>query len=107
MPTYRYLLKAQDGSGEVRRGVSRSHPDKDTLEQSLLAREQKLTDFRVSPEQITTILKQGFLSEAEVAKVLERGTKRAGKFVPLPHRAHLNAHRQEKPYLIEKIEEVR
>lgn len=90
MPLYRFQMKAGDGSGEMRRGTI-AVPSKDLVIATLEEREQEYVAYQLPDD------------EVEEIKRLEAEHQRVTQSL----RAHSILHRQDKPYKLSKIEEVK
>ena len=111
MPLYSFRLEAQDGSGHFRQGTTEAESKDDARNWLELQELQKAT-FRLTDERAAELCDEyGADSVDELPKVPKLGApqeaKAAFRAMTVRDRAHLNIHRQTKPYKLVKLEEVK
>lgn len=106
-----FRLEAQDGSGHFRQGRISAN-DRAEAKRVLEEREAAFAAFELPEERQAEIAEEnGYESFDAIPKVPKMGSsdeERAEfRSLPVRDRAHVNLHRQAKPYKLVKLEEVK
>jgi hypothetical protein len=107
MPLYQFRLEAQDGSGHFRQGTIAAS-SKEEAKLVLEERERDFAAFTLDDERVAELLQThgadslDALPKAAPLKATEE-EKAEFRALPVRDRAHLNLHRQAKPYKLVKL----
>ena len=111
MPTFRFRLEAQDGSGHFRSGTTEAET-RDAAKSFLEEREAQFVAFTLDDERAAELCKiYGVESVDELPSPAPASASEADKAafreLAVRDRSHVNLHRQSKPYKLVSLVEVK